>query len=76
MRLARQVTSAVGQEGREFSKVLLLTEHHVSAGFEADKPRAGDALGRTLTRLAGGELVVFGVDDQGRYANRLQGSTS
>ena len=50
-----------------------MTEHHVSAGIEADKPRAGDALGRTLTRLVGGELVVFGVDDEGRYANRLQG---
>ena len=64
--------SSCSQEVGEFGQVLLLTEHHVSAGFEADKPRAGDALGRALTRFVRGELVVFGVDDQGWYANRLQ----
>ena len=48
-----------------------LTEHEVTSRFEADKPSAGDALNRALTRFVRGELVVFGVDDQGRHADGL-----
>ena len=44
---------------------LRLADHQVPSRFEADKPRAGNALGRALTRLVRGELVVLGVDDQG-----------
>ena len=45
----------------------------MSAGFEADKLRAWDARGGALTRGVGSELVVFGVDNQRRHADRLQG---
>ena len=51
---------------------LHLTEHEVTSRFEADKPRAGDALGRALTRLVRSDLVVLGVDDQGWCVDGLQ----
>ena len=63
----------LGKETGEFvADDLLLTEHQVASRFEADKPRAGDALGRALTRLVRGELVVFGVGDQGGHADGLE----
>ena len=38
----RQVTSVVGQEGRELSEFLLVAEHQAPARFEADNARTGD----------------------------------
>jgi hypothetical protein len=49
-----------------------MTEHEVPPRFEAHKPRAADALGRALTRVVRGDLVVFGVDEQGWYVDGLQ----
>src|SRR5688500_18047445 len=63
----------LGKEIGEFvADDLRLTEHGMPPRFEADKPRAGDALRRAFTRFVRGELVVFGVDDQDRYADLLQ----
>src|SRR5689334_171258 len=61
------------EPGQFVADDLHLTEHEVPSGFEADEPRAGDALGGTLTRLVRGHLVVLGMDNQGWYVDRLQG---
>src|SRR4030095_7178372 len=69
----RATISPLGKEIFEFvANDPRLTEHQVAARFEADKPSAADALGRALTRLVRGDLVVFGVDDQGWYANGFE----
>ena len=62
--------------GKEIGEFLAndfhLPEHQVTSRFEADKPSTADALSRALTRFVRRELVVLGMDDQGRHANGLQ----
>src|SRR5688572_24574946 len=62
---ARAAIAPLGKEiGELVTDAFRLAEHEVPSRFEADEPRAGDALGCALTRLMRGDLVVFGVDDQ------------
>src|SRR4029453_6777474 len=64
----RAAIASLGKEIGEFvADDLRLPEHGMPPRFETDKPSAGDALDRALTRLVRGELVVFRVDDQGRH---------
>src|SRR5689334_18964440 len=67
------VSRLLGKEISEFvANDLRLTEHEVAARVEADKPSAGNARRRVLTRFVRGELIVLGMDDKSRDADRLQ----